>query len=32
MTALSVGSLVKMILPKLSFIDFNAVKPITSKN
>lgn len=32
MTALCVGSLVKMILPKLNFIDFNAVKPITSKN
>ena len=31
MTALCVGSLVKMILPKLSFIDFNAVKPITSE-
>ncbi|WP_445661121.1 hypothetical protein [Acinetobacter sp. F16] len=31
MTALCVGSLVKMILPKLNFIDFNAVKLITSK-
>ena len=31
MTALCVGSLVKMILPKLNFIDFNAVKPITSE-
>lgn len=32
MTALCIGSLVKMIFPKLNFIDFNILKTTTYKN